>query len=123
MIASDPNFRRQQESNLNLRTLGIRNTSNNQAVNIEQNRQNVFNRIITSHMNREQIESGNINNRNIRAQNNESSNRLATGANGYPILDDMDLNDNDDVVSMNDSLNMLVINNTNITGNGRRQQQ
>jgi hypothetical protein len=29
MIASDPNFRRQQESNLNLRTLGIRNTSSN----------------------------------------------------------------------------------------------
>lgn len=68
-------------------------------------------------MQREQIESGNANQRN-RAENNE--NRAATGANGYPVLDDLDMNDNDDVVSMNDSLNMLVINNTNINGNGRR---
>ena len=35
MIASDPNFRRQQESNLNLRAaLGIRNTSSNQLPNL-----------------------------------------------------------------------------------------
>jgi hypothetical protein len=70
-------------------------------------------------MNREQIESGNQNHRNSRIQNNQS-NRLATGANGYPILDDLDINDNDDAVSMNDSLNMMVINNTSIQGNGRR---
>ena len=34
LIASDANFRRQQESNLNLRALGIRNTSSNQIINL-----------------------------------------------------------------------------------------
>ena len=70
-------------------------------------------------MQREQIESGNANNRN--RADNADSNRAAAGTNGYPVLDDLDANENDDVVSMNDSLNMLVINNANINGNGRRQ--
>lgn len=53
MIASDANFRRQQESNLNLRALGIRSGNSGQINSNQQNRQNLFNRIISSHMQRE----------------------------------------------------------------------
>ena len=54
-----------------------------------------------------------MNNRNARPHINESGRHAATGSNGYPILDELDLNDVEEVVSMNDSLNMLAITGAN----------